>query len=104
MKKEWRLTNGDFEIELCRTCRQPMYSGHVDCTCDNNHPDNCDRPTYETLFSMRNALVDTVKQLRSETVSYEEADHDFDYSNNSGLAELSDSHANTLESLLEQPQ
>ena len=45
----WTLTNGTHEIELCRVCRQPRYEGHVDCTCDKNHPENCFRPTYSEL-------------------------------------------------------
>jgi hypothetical protein len=50
MLKEWRFTNGDFDIPMCKTCKQPIYSGHSDCTCDKNHPENCDRPTYEELL------------------------------------------------------
>ena len=46
---EWTLSNGTHEIELCRVCRQPRYEGHVDCTCDKNHPENCTRPTYKGL-------------------------------------------------------
>lgn len=60
--KQWRLTNGDFEIELCETCRQPIYSGHVDCNCPTNHPDKCAQPTYEVLFEAHDGLVAAVQR------------------------------------------
>ena len=47
--REWTLTNGTHEIELCRVCRQPRYEGHVDCSCDKNHSERCFRPTYSEL-------------------------------------------------------
>ena len=48
--KQWWATNGIAPpIPLCETCRQPVYEGHVDCTRDKNHPENCFRPTYEGL-------------------------------------------------------
>ena len=48
--KRWVMTNGIAPpIPLCETCRQPVYEGHVDCTCDKNHPENCFRPTYSEL-------------------------------------------------------
>ena len=49
--KQWWATNGIAPpIPLCETCRQFVYEGHVDCTCDKNHPENCDRPTYDELL------------------------------------------------------
>ena len=47
--REWTLTNGTHEIELCRVCAQPRYEGHVDCSCDKNHSERCSRPTYSEL-------------------------------------------------------
>ena len=47
--REWTLTNGTHEIELCRVCAQPRYEGHVDCSCDKNHSGRCFRPTYSEL-------------------------------------------------------
>ena len=45
------MTNGDsrFDMDVCRNCAQPYRSGHVDCTCPQNHPERCERPTYEDL-------------------------------------------------------
>tara|TARA_R110000751_G_scaffold201489_3_gene306220 strand:- start:38 stop:331 length:294 start_codon:yes stop_codon:yes gene_type:complete len=78
-KKPWRLTNGDFEIELCETCQQPIYSGHVDCTCDQNHPDNCKRPTYDALTNSHASLVaalgDLLLALGSEEIFYTATKH-----------------------------
>ena len=49
--KKWTMTNGDsrFDMDVCRNCAQPYRSGHVDCTCPQNHPERCERPTYEDL-------------------------------------------------------
>ena len=47
--KRWVITNGITQRPLCKVCRQPIYEGHVDCTCDKNHPENCFRPTYSEL-------------------------------------------------------
>ena len=47
--KQWWVSNGIGKIPLCRVCAQPMQDGHVDCSCDKNHPENCDRPTYDQL-------------------------------------------------------
>jgi len=47
--KPWIMTNGEFDIEMCDVCKQPIYSGHVDCTCPQNHPERCERPGYEEL-------------------------------------------------------
>ena len=46
----WVITNGITQMRLCEVCRQPIYEGHIDCTCVNNHPENCDRPTYAELL------------------------------------------------------
>ena len=45
----WVITNGITQMPLCEMCAQPIQEGHVDCTCDKNHPENCDRPTYDQL-------------------------------------------------------
>jgi len=47
--KRWVVTNGITQMRLCEVCRQPIYEGHIDCTCINNHPANCDRLTYDQL-------------------------------------------------------
>jgi len=47
--RDWIITNGIGQMPICDVCRQPVYEGHVDCTCDKNHPENCFRPTYEGL-------------------------------------------------------
>ena len=89
LRKEWRLTNGDFEIELCETCRQPVYEGHVDCTCPTNHPDNCDRPTYEVLanaYPLAEKLAEALGYLRDAvqelpytgTSAWKQVDEDMD--------------------------
>ena len=48
--KRWVLTNGITQMPLCKVCRQPIYEGHIDCTCDKNHPSNCERETYAELL------------------------------------------------------
>ena len=52
MKPKWIMTNGDsrFDMEVCTVCGQPYRSGHVDCSCPQNHPERCARPTYQTLL------------------------------------------------------
>ena len=68
--REWTLTNGTHEIELCRVCRQPRYEGHVDCTCDKNHPENCTRPTYAQLqehlrkITVDNMILNALKEAK----------------------------------------
>ena len=59
--KEWVMTNGDpkWDIPICRTCAEPIYSGHSNCTCPQNHPDPCNRMTYQ---AMREALLEIVKK------------------------------------------
>jgi len=47
--KRWVMTNGIGQMPVCTVCAQPIQEGHVDCTCDKNHPENCLRPTYEGL-------------------------------------------------------
>ena len=47
--REWIITNGIGQMPVCDVCAQPIQEGHVDCTCDKNHPENCFRPTYEGL-------------------------------------------------------
>ena len=47
--KRWVMTNGIGQLPVCDVCAQPIYEGHIDCTCDKNHPENCFRPTYKGL-------------------------------------------------------
>jgi hypothetical protein len=46
---KWVITNGTARLPLCDACKQPVYEGHIDCTCDKNHPERCERPTYDQL-------------------------------------------------------
>ena len=62
-KRKWKFTNGVDDIEMCETCRQPIYSGHVDCTCPTNHPDNCDRPTYDQLLEDNRQLREALEAV-----------------------------------------
>ena len=50
--KRWVMTNGIGQLPVCRVCAQPIYEGHVDCTCDKNHPENCERETYAELLKV----------------------------------------------------
>lgn len=47
--KDWVMTNGEFELPICGDCAEPIHSGHHGCTCNKNHPDPCNRPTYEMM-------------------------------------------------------
>ena len=38
MINKWILTNGIVEMTVCTVCGQPYQEGHIDCTCDKNHP------------------------------------------------------------------
>ena len=49
MINKWILTNGIIEMTVCTVCGQPYQEGHIDCTCDKNHPEDCKRPTYHEL-------------------------------------------------------
>ena len=48
--KRWVMTNGIGQLPVCTVCAQPIQEGHVDCTCDKNHPSNCERETYAELL------------------------------------------------------
>ena len=48
--KAWYMTNGHIKMDVCRSCAQPYREGHVDCTCYQNHPENCKRPSYNDLY------------------------------------------------------
>ena len=61
--KRWVITNGIGQLPVCRVCAQPMQDGHVDCTCPKNHPENCDRPTYDQLKAQHDALVAALERL-----------------------------------------
>jgi hypothetical protein len=50
--KRWVMTNGIGQLPVCDVCAQPIYEGHVDCTCDKNHPENCERETYAELLKV----------------------------------------------------
>ena len=56
--KRWVITNGITQMRLCEVCRQPIYEGHIDCACPNNHPANCTRPTYDQLRNLLQTLLD----------------------------------------------
>ena len=56
--KRWVITNGITQMRLCEVCRQPIYEGHIDCACPNNHPANCTRPTYNQLRNLLQTLLD----------------------------------------------
>ena len=47
--RDWIITNGIGQMPVCDVCAQPIQEGHVDCTCDKNHPEPCFRPTYKGL-------------------------------------------------------
>ena len=48
--QRWVITNGIGQLPVCDVCAQPIYEGHIDCTCDISHnPENCDRLTYDQL-------------------------------------------------------
>lgn len=55
--KRWVLTNGIGRIPVCDVCAQPIYEGHIDCTCDKNHPEICQRPTYDQLKAQHDEVV-----------------------------------------------
>ena len=46
---KWVMTNGTIEMDVCTVCAQPYREGHIDCTCPSNHPERCDRLTYDQL-------------------------------------------------------
>ena len=45
----WVITNGITQMPLCEMCAQPIQEGHINCDCPTNHPDPCDRLTYDQL-------------------------------------------------------
>ena len=52
MDTAWTKRAGEWiapKAKRCDVCAQFIYEGHIDCTCDKNHPDPCDRPTYDQL-------------------------------------------------------
>tara|TARA_R110000744_G_scaffold38896_2_gene88745 strand:+ start:610 stop:1005 length:396 start_codon:yes stop_codon:yes gene_type:complete len=48
---KWVMTNGTIQMDVCR-CGQPYREGHRNCGCPTNHPDPCDRPTYDELLKV----------------------------------------------------
>ena len=46
---KWVMTNGTIQMDVCTVCAQPYREGHRNCGCPTNHPDPCDRPTYDQL-------------------------------------------------------
>ena len=55
--KDWWVSNGIGRIPLCRVCEQPIYEGHIGCTCNKNHPEICERPTYDQLKAQYDEVV-----------------------------------------------
>ena len=47
--KTWTMTNGLITMDVCPVCGQPYREGHVDCSCPQNHPERCERPSYDQL-------------------------------------------------------
>lgn len=47
--KPWTMTNGVITMDVCTVCGQPYREGHVDCSCPQNHPERCERPSYDQL-------------------------------------------------------
>ena len=65
----WVITNGTARLPLCGVCKQPVYEGHIDCTCDKNHPEICQRPTYDQLKAQHDALVAAVRAALEQVKS-----------------------------------
>ena len=49
---KWVMTNGTIQMDVCSVCGQPYREGHIDCTCPSNHPERCERPTYDELLKV----------------------------------------------------
>ena len=49
---KWVMTNGTIQMDVCTVCTQPYREGHRNCGCPTNHPDPCDRPTYDELLKV----------------------------------------------------
>jgi hypothetical protein len=58
---KWVMTNGTIQMDVCDVCRQPIYEGHIDCTCDKNHATHCERPTYDKLKAQHDALAEALE-------------------------------------------
>jgi len=58
------MTNGTTRLPLCDVCKQPVYEGHIDCTCDKNHATRCERPAYDQLKAQHDALVAALDQVK----------------------------------------
>ena len=65
----WRLTNGQIEMRLCDVCLQPYHEGHVNCSCPQNHPEPCNRPTYPTLTQQRDSLLGALKVIAAMAIA-----------------------------------
>ena len=48
--RKWVMTNGTIQMDVCTVCVQPYREGHRNCSCPSNHPDPCERPTYDELL------------------------------------------------------
>lgn len=59
----WVLTNGDIEFPICPSCQRAIKEGHTNCTCDDNHPDPCNMPNYNTLRAQRDELLAAAKAV-----------------------------------------
>ena len=66
----WVITNGTTRLPLCDVCAQPIYEGHIGCTCDKNHPEICNLPTYAELSV---AFTETYDELVALREALEEA-------------------------------
>ena len=65
MSSKWVMTNGTIEMDVCTVCAQVIYEGHIDCTCNRNHATRCERPTYDQLKALHDALVAALEQVKS---------------------------------------
>ena len=59
--RKWTMTNGLITMRVCDVCAQPYREGHIDCSCPENHPEPCNRPTYSRLTRERDALLSAAK-------------------------------------------
>ncbi len=65
-KSDWVITNGEITMTVCRTCSQPYREGHINCDCDQNHPDPCTRLTYDALLEISNARSRQIRHFIHE--------------------------------------
>jgi hypothetical protein len=51
---------------FCESCEQPMPSGHIDCSCPQNHPDGCKRRSYKDATLLLVEAIDILRQLHAQ--------------------------------------